>query len=696
MKKNVFFIFFLGLFSFASCSFTNKQFENSGDKEKILMEIIQYMITRGHYEPQELDDNYSKRVFKNYLEYLDPQKRYFLQSDINEFKKYELKLDEALKEKDASFFHLTYQRLLQRIKEANDLMQELIKNDVNFKIKEDINLDYEKLPYAKDSKDLKERWRKVLKFSILSNYLIKEKEEDTKKEKDNNYVRKSNDDIKKESIETTQKAFEDAFNSNQDLTEADWFSTFLNSFIESTDPHTTYMAPESKARFDQGMSGKFEGIGAVLQKKTDGIRISDIIMGGPVWKGKLLEVGDLILKVGEGPKEPVDVVGMRLEEAIKLIKGKKGSEVRLTVKHVDGSISVVPIVRDVVEIEETFAKSALIKDGNKTYGIINLPMFYINFKDLKERNSASDMALEIEKLKKENIDGLIVDLRNNGGGSLSNVVDIAGLFIKEGPVVQVRGANGSVRVLEDTNNKTQWDKPLVILINELSASASEILAAAMQDYGRAIIIGSSQSFGKGTVQEVLDLNESVRNNSLGDLGAVKLTRQKFYRVNGGSTQLEGVKSDITIPDKYKYIKIGERELKNPLPWDKIEPAKYTKLNNPLFSTAIANSKKRIEANPIFKLVDENARWIEKQKNDNVYSLNYDLYKKQIDEGEAMNKKFKSLSDYKSPLTFASLTSEEAQAQANEDVKIRRDRWHESLQKDIYIEEAASVLRDLLK
>ncbi|MDO4879852.1 MAG: carboxy terminal-processing peptidase [Capnocytophaga sp.] len=696
MKKNVFFLFFLGLISFASCSFTNKQFENSGDKEKLLMEIIQYMITRGHYEPQELDDNYSKRVFNNYLDYLDPQKRYFLQSDINEFKKYELKLDDALKQKDVSFFNLTYARLLERIKEAKGYMQELIKQDVNFNTNETINLDYEKLPYAKDQKALKERWRKILKFTILSNYVIKQKEEDTKKEKDSNYTKKSDEELKKEAIETTQKAFEDAFSSNQDITEEDWFGTFINSYIESTDPHTTYMAPESKERFDQGMSGKFEGIGAVLQKRTDGIRISDIIMGGPVWKGKLLEVGDLILKVGEGANEPVDVVGMRLEEAIKLIKGKKGSEVRLTVKHVDGSISVVPITRDIVEIEETFAKSAIIKSGDKTYGIINLPMFYINFKDLKERNSASDMALEIEKLKKENIDGLIVDLRNNGGGSLSNVVDIAGLFIKEGPVVQVRGANGSVRVLSDTNKETQWDKPLVILINELSASASEILAAAMQDYGRAIIIGSNQSFGKGTVQEVLDLNESVRNNSLGDLGAVKLTRQKFYRVNGGSTQLEGVKSDIAIPDRYKYIKIGERELKNPLPWDKIEPAKYTKLDNPKFPKAIANSKKRIEANPMFKLVDENARWIEKQRNDNTYSLNYNLYKKQVEEGETMNKKFKSLSDYKSPLTFASLTSEEAQAQANEDVKARRDRWHESLQKDIYIEEAVSVLNDLLK
>lgn len=697
MKKNIFILFLLGIISFASCSFTDKKFEYTGDREKLLMEIIQYMISRGHYDQQPLDDAYSKRVFKGYLQYLDPQKRYFIQSDINEFKKNETKMDDDLKKMDVSFFTLTYNRLRQRMEEADKLSQELLKESYEFSKKESVDLDYENIPYTKDKKGLRERWRKLIKYSILSNLVIKQKEEQHKKEKDSKYTEKSYKELKKEATETTRKAFEEMFVSYKDLTEEDWFGIYLNSYVEATDSHSSYLAPDIKERFDLDISGKFEGIGAVLQKKSDGIRISDIIMGGPVWKGKLLEVGDLILKVGQGTKDPVDVIGMRLKDAVKLIKGKKGTEVRLTVKRVDGSIQVIPIIRDVVEIEETFAKSALIKDKEHTYGIIDLPSFYINFNDTRERNSASDMALEIAKLKKQNIDGLIVDLRNNGGGSLAKVVEIAGLFIKEGPVVQVRDANGNIQVLRDTDRAIQWDKPLIILINELSASASEILAAAMQDYKRAIILGSKQSYGKGTVQELIDLNREIRNSSLGDLGAIKLTRQKFYRVNGGSTQLKGVNSDIVIPDRYQYIKVGERELENPMSWDEITKADYTPCTeNKNFAQAIANSKKRIEANSLFKLIDENARWVQKQRDENTYSLQYDTYKKQVEESEAMIKKFKELTEYKSPLHFSSLPSDEEKAKSNEDVKIRLDRWHENLQKDIYVEEAVSVLDDLLK
>ncbi|EGD33636.1 MULTISPECIES: carboxy terminal-processing peptidase [unclassified Capnocytophaga] len=697
MKKNIFILFLLGIISFASCSFTDKKFEYTGDREKLLMEIIQYMISRGHYDQQPLDDAYSKRVFKGYLQYLDPQKRYFIQSDINEFKKNETKMDDDLKKMDVSFFTLTYNRLRQRMEEADKLSQELLKESYEFSKKESVDLDYENIPYTKDKKGLRERWRKLIKYSILSNLVIKQKEEQHKKEKDSKYTEKSYKELKKEATETTRKAFEEMFVSYKDLTEEDWFGIYLNSYVEATDSHSSYLAPDIKERFDLDISGKFEGIGAVLQKKSDGIRISDIIMGGPVWKGKLLEVGDLILKVGQGTKDPVDVIGMRLKDAVKLIKGKKGTEVRLTVKRVDGSIQVIPIIRDVVEIEETFAKSALIKDKEHTYGIIDLPSFYINFNDTRERNSASDMALEIAKLKKQNIDGLIVDLRNNGGGSLAKVVEIAGLFIKEGPVVQVRDANGNIQVLRDTDRAIQWDKPLIILINELSASASEILAAAMQDYKRAIILGSKQSYGKGTVQELIDLNREIRNSSLGDLGAIKLTRQKFYRVNGGSTQLKGVNSDIVIPDRYQYIKVGERELENPMSWDEITKADYTPwTENRNFAQAIANSKKRIEANSLFKLIDENARWVQKQRDENTYSLQYDTYKKQVEESEAMIKKFKELTEYKSPLHFSSLPSDEEKAKSNEDVKIRLDRWHENLQKDIYVEEAVSVLDDLLK
>ena len=699
MKKNIFILFILGVISFASCSFTGKKFEytGEGDRERYLMDVIEYLISRGHYSQRDLNDAYSKRVYKIYMQYLDPQKRYFIQSDINEFKKSETKLDDDLKNKDISFFTLTYTRLKERIEEANKLVEELLKQPYEFTKDETVDLDYEKIPYTKDKNALKERWRKLIKYSILSNILIKEKEEQDKKEKDAKYVVKDSETLNKEALEATQKSFEEMFVSYKDLTEDDWFGIYLNSYMEATDPHSNYMAPDIKERFDRDISGKFEGIGAVLQKKSDGIRISDIIMGGPVWKGKLLEVGDLILKVGQGTDDPVDVIGMRLEDAVKLIKGKKGTEVRLTVKRMDGSIQVVPIKRDVVEIEETFAKSALVKKGDHTYGIINLPSFYINFNNSRERNSASDMALEIEKLKKANVEGIILDLRNNGGGSLSKVVEIGGLFIKEGPIVQVRSANNSTQVLEDTDSAIQWDKPLIILINELSASASEILAAAMQDYGRAIILGSKQSYGKGTVQELIDLNREIRNNLMGDLGALKLTRQKFYRINGGSTQLKGVNSDIVIPDRYQYIKVGERELENPLPWDEINKVSYEPWKkNQRFATAIANSKKRIEANPLFKLIDENARWVQKQKEENTYSLEYNAYKKQVDESEAMIKKFKELTEYKSPVQFSSLPAEEEKAKTNEDVKIRRDRWHESLQKDVYVEEAASVLEDLVK
>ena len=457
------------------------------------------------------------------------------------------------------------------------------------------------------------------------------------------------------------------------------------------------MAPDIKEGFDRDMSGKFEGIGAQLQKKTDGIAITNVILGGPVWKGKLLEVGDQILKVGQGAAEPVDVVGMRLDDAVKLIKGPKGTEVRLTVKRVDGTIEVVPIIRDVVEIEETYAKSAVITANGKRYGLINLPKFYIDFEDVNRRNAATDVALEIEKLKKENIDGLIVDLRTNGGGSLKTVVDIGGLFIPKGPIVQVKSSRGSRDVLSDNDPKTQWDGSLVILTNELSASASEILAAAMQDYKRAIIIGGKQTFGKGTVQSFVDLNEFLRQNNYGDLGALKITIQKFYRINGGSTQLKGVESDIVVPDKYKYIDIGERDMPNAMPWDKIEAAKFIPwTNNANFEKAIENSKKRIAENAYLKLIDENAQYVKQQQKENVFPLNYEAYKKVIEKNEEQAKKFKAISDYKSDLKFSSVASDEAKIKTSEDLKLRRDRWHESLQKDVYIDEAVKVLEDLNK
>ena len=331
-----------------------------------------------------------------------------------------------------------------------------------------------------------------------------------------------------------------------DLKREDWFVQYINTIVDAFDPHTYYFAPKEKEKFDQGMSGKFEGIGARLQKKKDHTKIVEVISGGPVWRDQRLEVGDEIMKVGQDGKDPVNIVGMRLDDAIKFIKGPKGTVVDLTVKKVDGSIVVISLTRDVVELQESFAKSATVIKEGRTYGLINLPKFYVDFEDYTKRNAASDVAKEIERLKAAGAEGLILDLRDNGGGSLKTVVEMAGLFIKSGPIVQVRSAEKGKEVHEDKDERVQWDGPLVIMVNELSASASEILAAAMQDYKRAIVIGSKQTFGKGTVQNVIPLSNIVRSNEHGDLGAIKLTMQKFYRINGGSTQLEGVKSDIVV------------------------------------------------------------------------------------------------------------------------------------------------------
>jgi carboxyl-terminal processing protease len=554
------------------------------------------------------------------------------------------------------------------------------------------------MPYSKNVQELKERWRLQLKLSALSSLVEKQKlEEDKLKNKE--AIKKSEpktfQQLEKETRESTLNSLNDNFNFIADLNREDWFSVYVNAIASRFDPHTSYMAPSEKERFDVSMSGKLEGIGARLQKKGDFTEISELISGGPAWRGKQLESGDMVLKVAQGDAEPVDVVGMRLDDVVKKIKGPKGTEVRLTVKKTDGTIKVITIIRDEVEIEETYVKSSIVeKDGFK-YGVIYLPKFYINFEDINSRDAGKDVAIEVERLKNEGVQGIVMDVRDNGGGSLKTVVDIAGLFIEQGPIVQIKSAAGKKEVLYDRDIKVQWDGPLVVMINEFSASASEILAAAIQDYKRGVIIGSKQSYGKGTVQNVIDLNQFVRGSTYGDLGALKTTTQKFYRINGGSTQLEGVKSDIAIPDKYSYLKMGERDIDNAMPWDKIDPADFKiwdKQNN--FDLAIAESKTRMKNNAQMKLIDENAKWLDERNKENVYSLNIDKFKAEQKSLEDKNKKYKSIVDYKNAFEFKSLPYEIESMNNDSVLKEKRDRWHESLSKDIYIEEAIHILNDL--
>jgi carboxyl-terminal processing protease len=705
----------------------NSGVDSNPDKDKLLLELLTFVIEKGHYDPAVIDDEFSKGIYKDYVQALDPSKRFFLQSDIDDFSKYETELDDQLINKDLTFFSLTYDRLMKRMEESKEIYKVILNTPFDYTIDESFNTDYEKAPYAKNVSELTDRWRKQIKLSTLSSLTERLKTQENKSkgmveqidadslstaEQDGSIIKNDIEKIKaddsvdnikiktfveleKETRENAKKSLDEYFGFMSDLERDDWFSVYINSITARFDPHTNYFAPEEKERFDVSMSGKLEGIGARLQKKNDFTEISELISGGPAWRGKQLEAGDLVMKVAQGNGQAVDVVGMRLDDVVKKIKGPKGSEVRLTVKKVDGTIKIISIIRDVVEIEETYAKSSVVTKNGLKYGVIYLPKFYIDFENKDGRDAGKDIALEVERLKKEGVNGIVLDVRDDGGGSLSTVVDIAGLFIEQGPIVQIKSAGRKKEVLFDRDKKIEWDGPLVIMVNSFSASASEILAAAIQDYKRGIIIGSKQTYGKGSVQNVIDLNQFVRSSDVGDLGALKTTTQKFYRINGGSTQLEGVSSDIVMPDRYAYLKMGERDMDNAMPWDKIESAEYTVWDKTAnFKKAIVNSKMRIAQNSQFNLIEENARWIDSRSEDNTYSLNMDTFKMAQTAIEEAAKKYKPISRYKNSLKFVSLPYEIVETSKDSILKEKRDRWHESLSKDIYVEEALNVLDDL--
>ncbi len=721
MKRNYKILLVVVALAVAFYSFIPSQ-KNDPEKDKVLLELLTFVIERGHYDPAQIDDNFSKGVYKDYIQALDPSKRFFLQSDVDEFAAYETRIDDQINNKDLSFFELTYSRLMQRIKESKSYYKDVLDKPFNYEVAENTNTDYDKLPYSKNTKELQERWRKQIKLSTLSSLADKLELQETGKTSAENSAasktsaelqdeakkidlakakeevkieKKSYAELEKETRESSLKSLNEYFGFIDDLERADWFSVYVNAIASRFDPHTSYFAPEEKDRFDISMSGKLEGIGARLQKKNDFTEITELISGGPAWRGKELEPGDVVLKVAQGNKEAVDVVGMRLDDVVKKIKGPKGTEVRLSVKKADGSLKIISIIRDEVEIEETYARSSVVEKDGVKYGIIYLPKFYIDFEDPNGRDAGKDVAIEVEKLKAAGVKGIVMDVRDNGGGSLKTAVDIAGLFIEEGPIVQIKSAGRKKEVLFDRDRKVQWDGPLVVMVNSFSASASEILAAAIQDYHRGVVVGSKQTYGKGTVQNVIDLNQFIRNSEFGDLGALKTTTQKFYRINGGSTQLEGVSSDIAMPDRYSYVKMGERDIENAMPWDKIDPANFKPWEGATnFEYAVDNSRKRIAQNPEFKLIEENAKWINDRSEESVYSLKIDDFRKEQKELEEKAKKYKSIVDYKNNLTFVSLPSEVEATQKDAVLKEKRDRWHESLGKDIYVEEAINILNDL--
>lgn len=671
------------------------------DKEKIVSELLINGLKYAHYNSNQIDDEFSKRVYTTYVEGLDYTKKFLLQEDIDQLKNFETLLDDELLSGDNTFLNLSNKLITKRTKEAEAYYKEILSKPFDFTKKEELELDDKKNDFAANTKELKDAWRKSLKYQVLFEVNNKlEIQEKAKENNDTSEVQKSFEELEADAREKVENRNKDYFLRLNQLESKDRFNMFMNAVSMSFDPHTNYYPPKDKEDFDIAMSGQLEGIGATLQEKDGYIKVVHIVPGSPSYKQGELKAGDLILKVGQGDDESLDITGMRLDKAVRYIRGKKGTTVKLTVKEVDGEIKVISIVRDIVIIEETYAKSVIVNTPNskERIGYIYLPSFYVNFNEKNGgRRSSDDVFKEINKLKKEGIDGLIIDLRNDGGGSLPDVVKIAGFFIKEGPIVQVKQKTGAPQMLEDNDPSIYYNGPMAIMVNSNSASASEIFAAAMQDYNRAVIIGGQQTFGKGTVQRVINLDDIV-NSQLDEykpLGALKLTFQKFYRISGGSTQLKGVVPDVILPDNYMFIDYGESELDFHLPWDEIPKANFTPSNQITNrKDIIKKSHSRVEGNDNFKLIREQAKSIKENRADTKISLNLIDYQEYLKNRKEESRKFKNIF---SDTTLVNVTPLKADWQfiEKDSTKIKTAKeWHKKLKSDLYLQESIKVLENL--
>ncbi|MFV0188717.1 MULTISPECIES: carboxy terminal-processing peptidase [Empedobacter] len=683
------------------------------EREKLIVKNTRNTLTYLHYKPATVDDKFSENVFNKYLEYIDPSKRFLLQSDYDLFKKDYHNLDDYYKSENLGFYNSTVDTIYKRIADAEKYSMDALSKPFDFNQKENFNIDYKTSKFAKDKNESKDLWRKYLKYNVMLEIIsmqdelkgqkkdtldnsssikpIKDPLADEKKKitKDTPFA-----EVEKMAREEVKDLISDYFRRIKQTKRENYFSIYMNSFTEQYDPHTTYFSPTSKEDFEFEMSGQMEGIGAKIQDKRGYATIAELIVGGPAWKSNKLEVGDKIIKVAQGKNgEAKNIVGMILSDAIRLIKGKKGTEVVLTIQKKDGSQQTISLIREVIESEEVFARSSVITDekGDK-YGIIYLPEFYTPMGKEGGRYPSDDIKKEIDILKKENIKGLVFDVRNNGGGSLEEVVKISGLFINQGPIVQVRRSDGMLKIHEDKDNSIAYDGPLVVMVNELSASASEIFAAAMQDYGRAVIVGSPQTFGKGTVQTILPLD---RQSGSDELGAIKLTIQKFYRVNGGSTQLKGVQSDIALVDQFTYEDISEASRSEALNWDQIKPLVIAKWPSAFDLAKIkTNSKTRLANNAHLALMNESFKFIKSMEDVKEIPLNLEDYKTYRKTREDKIKKFETLDKYKNNFKFTMNQNDLATTKTDTVLKAKRNNWFKGMQKDFYLNEAVNVLRDI--
>ena len=670
--------------------------EDSPEKEAITSKMISELLSVTHYNQVSLDDDFSKKAFTSLLDHFDPNKRFLLQSDVEKLREFENSIDDFYPKGELKFFEVLYPLVDKREKEVIEMVEKLLEKPIEFPAGADFQADADSLDFCSSNKELKLRWSQYLQYMIndkIYQLSKRQSEDSTAQQKD----------FKALEIEARAhiaKRHREWFDRLEKLERADRYSTYMNAIMAVYCPHTTYFPPKDKEDFDIEFSGKLEGIGATLSVKEGYIHVEKIVPGSASWKAGELKAGDIILEVAQAEGDPVDVYDMRLDKAVRLIRGPKGTEVRLTIKKVTGEVKVISIIRDVVVLEETYAKSIILqsKGSDKSYGYLNLESFYADFNNRNGRNCAKDVLKELKALKKSGVSGLILDLRNNGGGSLTDAIDMAGYFIKTGPIVQVDGVNEAPKTYSDFNPMVQFDLPLVVMVNEYSASASEIFAAAMQDYHRGVIIGTG-TYGKGTVQRFYPLDQVAKAYNVelaeGSYGEVKETIAKFFRVNGGATQLRGVTPDIVIPDNYMYLDMGESSYPYALPWKAIPPASYDTVERQYdFAALVEQAQNRIDTNNYFNKVKESAAYLKRNTDQTVVPLTYDeyaAYKAQKDE-EA--KKVEAKSDSISDWTITFHVEDAASFKTDTIALDRMEKFSKSITRDQYIREALRVVEGM--
>ena len=670
--------------------------KTSSQKPKLLMGALTQTLQKAHYLNKTFDDDFSKEVFNNYINRLDNSKKYFLAKDISGLDTYKYKIDNEVENKTYQFFNQSTQLFNKRLEEAEGYYKDILSEPFDFSKNETFSRKFNQKDYVQSKSALQERWRKLLKYQTLVRLDDKIRANNNKEDEAN---KEPVDTLEKEARQSVVNSYENLFNRIAELDTQDHRARYLNTISSTYDPHTSYLPPKDKENFDIQMSGSFEGIGATLTKKDGYIEVVRIVVGSASWRQGDLEVGDKIMKVAQEDEEAVNVMDMPLDDAVQLIRGPKGSVVTLTVKKRDGSIEEIPIERDVVEIKETFAKSAVIKNPGKKTGYIRLPKFYMDMnKGKKGRSSYDDVKNQLKQLKNRNVNGVIIDLRNNGGGSLRDAIRMVGLFIEEGPVLQVKSRFGPPKILRDTSDRVFYEEPVVVMVNSISASASEIFAGAIRDYNRGVIIGSSSTFGKGTVQRMINFDQLLSNNydQYKPLGSLKLTVQKFYRINGEATQVEGVHPDVIVPDRYTYMDIGEGEKKNAMKWDTIHSTNYEKWNPDYDKDAVLQkADKRIDNSENFSLIRQKAKNIKQRSNRKEYSLNLEKFKKHQEELREASEEVSKLKDIETDIEVETFTNSDTEI-AEDSVEIERQkRWKKNIKEDIYIEESVRLLNDMI-